>query len=158
MVNDVLSGGSLNFGVSTLEEIRLRKALKASMKKAGYPIQNAEASAAREKENISLFYRTTFSESTGETKTTWVLFLVLQSHYPAWFRCVLKTCRSQLIPHSVLEESHCAACFRSLCFNTPVGLSTTGVEWWSGYPHAPRLKNHNVLWMKKSGAILVKSL
>ncbi|XP_013866031.1 zinc finger CCCH domain-containing protein 11A isoform X2 [Austrofundulus limnaeus] len=59
------SGGSLNFGVSTLEEIRLRKALKASMKKAGYPIQSAETSATREKENIGLFYRTTFSESTG---------------------------------------------------------------------------------------------
>ncbi|XP_047439006.1 zinc finger CCCH domain-containing protein 11A isoform X2 [Mugil cephalus] len=40
------SDDSLNFGVSTLEEIRLRKALKASMKKAGYPIQSAETSNA----------------------------------------------------------------------------------------------------------------
>lgn len=61
-------GASLNFGVSTLEEIRLRKALKASMKKAGYPIQSAETSSTREKENIGLIYRTTLSESTGETK------------------------------------------------------------------------------------------
>ncbi|KAG8007325.1 Zinc finger CCCH domain-containing protein 11A [Nibea albiflora] len=50
------SGDSLNFGVSTLEEIRLRKALKASMKRAGYPIQSADSSTNREKENIrSLF-------------------------------------------------------------------------------------------------------
>ncbi|XP_017292627.1 zinc finger CCCH domain-containing protein 11A isoform X2 [Kryptolebias marmoratus] len=59
------SGDLLNFGVSTLEEIRLRKALKASMKKAGYPIQSAETSATKEKENIRSFYRTTLSESTG---------------------------------------------------------------------------------------------
>ncbi|KAK0139249.1 Zinc finger CCCH domain-containing protein 11A [Merluccius polli] len=41
-----LAGASiptLNFGVSTLEEIRLRKALKASMKRAGYPVQSADA-------------------------------------------------------------------------------------------------------------------
>uniref|UniRef100_A0A3Q3B552 Zinc finger CCCH-type containing 11A n=1 Tax=Kryptolebias marmoratus TaxID=37003 RepID=A0A3Q3B552_KRYMA len=60
----------LNFGVSTLEEIRLRKALKASMKKAGYPIQSAETSATKEKENIRSFYRTTLSESTGESTET----------------------------------------------------------------------------------------
>lgn len=47
----VLTGDSLNFGVSTLEEIRLRKALKASMKRAGYPIQSAETSDNGEKEN-----------------------------------------------------------------------------------------------------------
>ncbi|XP_070814727.1 zinc finger CCCH domain-containing protein 11A isoform X2 [Chaetodon trifascialis] len=49
------SDDSLNFGVSTLEEIRLRKALKASMKRAGYPIQSADTSANREKENIRAF-------------------------------------------------------------------------------------------------------
>ncbi|XP_034549207.1 zinc finger CCCH domain-containing protein 11A isoform X2 [Notolabrus celidotus] len=50
------SGESLNFGVSTLEEIRLRKALKASMKRSGYPIQSADSSTNGEKENIrSLF-------------------------------------------------------------------------------------------------------
>ncbi|KAJ3602081.1 hypothetical protein NHX12_029841 [Muraenolepis orangiensis] len=41
-----LAGASipaLNFGVSTLEEIRLRKALKASMKRAGYPVQSSDA-------------------------------------------------------------------------------------------------------------------
>uniref|UniRef100_A0A3Q3BHH2 Zinc finger CCCH-type containing 11A n=1 Tax=Kryptolebias marmoratus TaxID=37003 RepID=A0A3Q3BHH2_KRYMA len=58
----------LNFGVSTLEEIRLRKALKASMKKAGYPIQSAETSATKEKENIRSFYRTTLSESTAKSQ------------------------------------------------------------------------------------------
>nr|XP_020504056.1 zinc finger CCCH domain-containing protein 11A-like isoform X2 [Labrus bergylta] len=55
------SGDSLNFGVSTLEEIRLRKALKASMKRAGYPIQTANASTNGEKENIrSLFHPSIF--------------------------------------------------------------------------------------------------
>ncbi|XP_044068730.1 zinc finger CCCH domain-containing protein 11A isoform X2 [Siniperca chuatsi] len=51
------SDDSLNFGVSTLEEIRLRKALKASMKRAGYPIQSADTSANGEKENIQSFIR-----------------------------------------------------------------------------------------------------
>lgn len=51
------SGDSLNFGVSTLEEIRLRRALKASMKRAGYPIQSADTSTNGEKENIQMFSR-----------------------------------------------------------------------------------------------------
>ncbi|XP_029006700.1 zinc finger CCCH domain-containing protein 11A [Betta splendens] len=50
------SDDCLNFGVSTLEEIRLRKALKASMKRAGYPIQSANTSANGEKENIHLTF------------------------------------------------------------------------------------------------------
>ncbi|XP_062419758.1 zinc finger CCCH domain-containing protein 11A isoform X3 [Pungitius pungitius] len=50
------SDDSLSFGVSTLEEIRLRKALKASMKRAGYPMQSPDTQANGEKENIqSLF-------------------------------------------------------------------------------------------------------
>lgn len=53
----VLTDDSLNFGVSTLEEIRLRKALKASMKRTGYPIQSADTSANGEKENIQSFFR-----------------------------------------------------------------------------------------------------
>ncbi|KAL6464553.1 hypothetical protein MHYP_G00268700 [Metynnis hypsauchen] len=40
---------SLNFGINTLEEIRLRKALKANLKRAGYPSSNG---AGTEKENI----------------------------------------------------------------------------------------------------------
>ncbi|KAM4587804.1 zinc finger CCCH domain-containing protein 11A isoform 1-T7 [Odontesthes bonariensis] len=59
------SGDSLNFGVSTLEEIRLRKALKASMKRAGYPIQSGETSASGEKENILAFPRPVLLESRG---------------------------------------------------------------------------------------------
>ncbi|XP_068598089.1 zinc finger CCCH domain-containing protein 11A-like [Brachionichthys hirsutus] len=51
------SGDSMNFGVSTLEEIRLRKALKASMKRAGYPLQNADATASGEKENANSSFR-----------------------------------------------------------------------------------------------------
>ncbi|XP_033938280.1 LOW QUALITY PROTEIN: zinc finger CCCH domain-containing protein 11A [Pseudochaenichthys georgianus] len=56
---------SLNFGVSTLEEIRLRKALKASMKRTGYPIQRADTSSNGEKENIQSFFRPALFE-TGE--------------------------------------------------------------------------------------------
>ncbi|XP_036415177.1 zinc finger CCCH domain-containing protein 11A [Colossoma macropomum] len=40
---------SLNFGINTLEEIRLRKALKANLKRAGHPSSNG---AGTEKENI----------------------------------------------------------------------------------------------------------
>nr|XP_033482484.1 zinc finger CCCH domain-containing protein 11A [Epinephelus lanceolatus]XP_033482485.1 zinc finger CCCH domain-containing protein 11A [Epinephelus lanceolatus]XP_033482486.1 zinc finger CCCH domain-containing protein 11A [Epinephelus lanceolatus]XP_033482487.1 zinc finger CCCH domain-containing protein 11A [Epinephelus lanceolatus]XP_033482488.1 zinc finger CCCH domain-containing protein 11A [Epinephelus lanceolatus]XP_033482489.1 zinc finger CCCH domain-containing protein 11A [Epinephelus len=51
------SDDSLNFGVSTLEEIRLRKALKASMKRAGYPIHSPDTSTNGEKENIQSLFR-----------------------------------------------------------------------------------------------------
>ncbi|XP_031731473.1 zinc finger CCCH domain-containing protein 11A isoform X2 [Anarrhichthys ocellatus] len=54
---------SLSFGVSTLEEIRLRKALKASMKRAGYPIQSPDTSANGEKENIQSLFGPTFYEA-----------------------------------------------------------------------------------------------
>ncbi|XP_034387730.1 zinc finger CCCH domain-containing protein 11A isoform X2 [Cyclopterus lumpus] len=57
------SDDSLSFGVSTLEEIRLRKALKASMKRAGYPIQSPDTSANGEKENIRSMFRPTFYEA-----------------------------------------------------------------------------------------------
>ncbi|XP_028261435.1 zinc finger CCCH domain-containing protein 11A isoform X2 [Parambassis ranga] len=60
------SGDSLNFGVSTLEEIRLRKALKASMKRAGFPLQCAETSTNGEKENIqSPFQPPVFEDRDG---------------------------------------------------------------------------------------------
>lgn len=65
----ILTGDSLNFGVSTLEEIRLRKALKASMKRAGYPMQNADSSTNREKENIrSLFQPPLFEARDGKER------------------------------------------------------------------------------------------
>ncbi|XP_068568728.1 zinc finger CCCH domain-containing protein 11A isoform X2 [Cebidichthys violaceus] len=54
---------SLSFGVSTLEEIRLRKALKASMKRAGYPMQSPDTSANGEKENIQSLFRPIFYEA-----------------------------------------------------------------------------------------------
>ncbi|RVE72884.1 hypothetical protein OJAV_G00043390 [Oryzias javanicus] len=53
----------LTFGVSTLEEIRLRKALMASMK-TGYG-QKTEGVANGEKENIQAFFRATSSQSRG---------------------------------------------------------------------------------------------
>lgn len=51
------SDGSLNFGVSTLEEIRLRRALKASMKRAMYSFPVGDASANGGKENIQSSFR-----------------------------------------------------------------------------------------------------
>ncbi|KAM6927297.1 zinc finger CCCH domain-containing protein 11A [Xenentodon cancila] len=56
------SGDPLNFGVSTLEEIRLRRALKASLKRAGYPVQSPESSANGEKENIQMFFQPSLEE------------------------------------------------------------------------------------------------
>lgn len=50
------SEGSLNFGVSTLEEIRLRRALKASMKKAMY-FHASDNSTNAGKENIQSSFR-----------------------------------------------------------------------------------------------------
>ncbi|XP_068613470.1 zinc finger CCCH domain-containing protein 11A-like [Brachionichthys hirsutus] len=51
------SGGSLNSGLSTLKEIRLRKAPKASTKRQGYPLQNADATSSRERENANSSFR-----------------------------------------------------------------------------------------------------
>uniref|UniRef100_A0A3Q3WTG8 C3H1-type domain-containing protein n=1 Tax=Mola mola TaxID=94237 RepID=A0A3Q3WTG8_MOLML len=59
------SDDSPNFGVCTLEEIRLRKALMASMKRACYPFQNADTSANREKENIQSFFQAGLLEVTN---------------------------------------------------------------------------------------------
>ena len=53
----ILTDGLLNFGVSTLEEIRLRRALKASMKKAMYSFPGGDASANGGKENIQSSFR-----------------------------------------------------------------------------------------------------
>ncbi|XP_005814159.1 zinc finger CCCH domain-containing protein 11A-like [Xiphophorus maculatus] len=59
------SGEPLNFGVSTLEEIRLRKALKSSMRRAGYPLQSADTSTNGEKENCLASYRPAHSQFGG---------------------------------------------------------------------------------------------
>uniref|UniRef100_A0A3P9LTS4 Zinc finger CCCH-type containing 11A n=1 Tax=Oryzias latipes TaxID=8090 RepID=A0A3P9LTS4_ORYLA len=56
---DLCAGEALTFGVSTLEEIRLRKALMASMR-TGFG-QRAEGVANGEKENIQAFFRATSS-------------------------------------------------------------------------------------------------
>lgn len=52
----LLKGDSLHFGVSTVEEIRLKKALKASMRRVGYPLLDEKASTNREKENIQALF------------------------------------------------------------------------------------------------------
>ncbi|XP_068613697.1 zinc finger CCCH domain-containing protein 11A-like, partial [Brachionichthys hirsutus] len=51
------TGGSLNSGLSTLKEIRLRKVPKASTKRQGYPLQNADATSSRERENANSSFR-----------------------------------------------------------------------------------------------------
>ncbi|XP_055724867.1 zinc finger CCCH domain-containing protein 11A-like isoform X2 [Salvelinus fontinalis] len=56
------SDESLNFGVRTLEDIRLRKALKASMRIAGYPVpgqgsDQGNNGMSSEKENMKSFMR-----------------------------------------------------------------------------------------------------
>lgn len=50
------SGDALNFGVSTLEELRLRKAIKANMRKAGYPLHDP-GTLTSGKENLESFSR-----------------------------------------------------------------------------------------------------
>lgn len=52
----LLKGDSLHFGVSTVEEIRLKKALKASMRRVGYPLLDENTSTNREKENIQALF------------------------------------------------------------------------------------------------------
>lgn len=68
-----LTDDTLNFGVSTLEEIRLRKALKASMKRAGYPIQSTASLANGEKENIQSFFRPALNDAREGKKQELVL-------------------------------------------------------------------------------------
>ncbi|XP_061640775.1 zinc finger CCCH domain-containing protein 11A isoform X3 [Phyllopteryx taeniolatus] len=57
---------SHNFGVSTLEDIRLRKALKAGTNRAIPPIQSADISVNGEKENIISSIRLPFHTSNEE--------------------------------------------------------------------------------------------
>lgn len=64
----VLTGDSLHFGVSNLEEIRLRKALKASMRKAGYPMQPANSMTNKDTENIEAFFRADLYDKAGGKK------------------------------------------------------------------------------------------
>lgn len=52
----ILQVDSLHFGVSTMEEIRLKKALKASMRRAGYPMLDENTSTNKEKENIHTMF------------------------------------------------------------------------------------------------------
>lgn len=74
----VFTGDPLNFGVSTLEEIRLRKALKSSMRRAGSPIHRPQTTNG-EKENIQALYRPAHSEIRGELSTSIVEFLSLSN-------------------------------------------------------------------------------
>lgn len=59
----ILKGDSLHFGVSTMEEIRLKKALKASMRRVGYPLLDENTSTNREKENIQALFGAEFSDT-----------------------------------------------------------------------------------------------
>lgn len=70
-----LKGDSLHFGVSTMEEIRLKKALKASMRRVGYPLLDENASANREKENIQALFGAELSDASdgNEIITVYVI-------------------------------------------------------------------------------------
>lgn len=46
-----------------MEEIRLKKALKASMRRAGYPMLDEYASTLKEKENMQALYAADLSGS-----------------------------------------------------------------------------------------------
>lgn len=66
------SDDSLDFGVRTLEEIRLRKALKASMRRAGYPVPGQGSDqrnngASGEKENMRSFIRPSLFTAKDDT-------------------------------------------------------------------------------------------
>ncbi|KAK6319481.1 hypothetical protein J4Q44_G00106920 [Coregonus suidteri] len=66
------SDDSLDFGVRTLEEIRLRKALKASMRRAGYPVPSQGSDqrnngASGEKENMRSFIRPSLVTAKDDT-------------------------------------------------------------------------------------------
>ncbi|XP_024916057.1 zinc finger CCCH domain-containing protein 11A isoform X3 [Cynoglossus semilaevis] len=60
------SGDALNFGVSTLEELRLRKAIKANMRKAGYPLHDP-GTLTSGKENLESFSRPALCVTKEET-------------------------------------------------------------------------------------------
>lgn len=51
-----VEGDSLHFEVSTMEELRLKRALKASMRRAGYPMLEENPSATKEKENMQAMF------------------------------------------------------------------------------------------------------
>lgn len=59
----LLKGESLHFGVCTMEEIQLKKALKASMRRMGYPLLGENTSTNREKENIQALFGAELSDT-----------------------------------------------------------------------------------------------
>lgn len=74
----LLKGDSLHFGVSTVEEIRLKKALKASMRKAGYPLLDEKASANKEKENIQALFGAELSDP-SDGKELWLMVTLIST-------------------------------------------------------------------------------
>ena len=75
----LLKGDSLHFGVSTMEEIRLKKALKASMRRVGYPLLDENTSTNREKENIQTLFETELSDK-SDGNELWLTLTLIRKH------------------------------------------------------------------------------
>lgn len=74
----LLKGDPLHFGVSTVEEIRLKKALKASMRKVGYPLLDESTSTNREKENIQALFGAELSDTSDGND--WLTVTLIRKH------------------------------------------------------------------------------
>lgn len=75
----LLKGDSLHFGVSTMEEVRLKKALKASMRRVGYPLLDENTSTNREKENIQTLFGAELSD-TNDGNELWLTVTLIRKH------------------------------------------------------------------------------
>lgn len=75
----LLKGDSLHFGVSTMEEVRLTKALKASMRRVGYPLLDENTSTNREKENIQTLFGAELSD-TNDGNELWLTVTLMRKH------------------------------------------------------------------------------
>lgn len=75
----LLKGDSLHFGVSTMEEVRLKKALKASMRRVGYPLLDENTSTNREKENIQGLFGAELSD-TNDGNELWLMVTLIRKH------------------------------------------------------------------------------
>lgn len=75
----LLKGDSLHFGVSTMEEIRLKKALKASMRRVGYPLLDENTSNNREKENIQALFGAELSDI-SDGNELWLTVALIRKH------------------------------------------------------------------------------
>lgn len=117
--------------MSTLEEIRLRKALKASMKRAGYPLQTTQTSTSVEKENIQTLFRPDVFDSRDGKKCN---LDVARSHPPNVVQIVTSLpslpsllcnvgglCSCLLLLRQIYLNMFCVLTLMSLVFEAPGG-------------------------------------